>query len=112
MIWSLVAALLLAHAGLSCLALAMLKHRKQLLPRRQLSAPACRLIRLSGWAGLLASVAVCIHGAGIGEGLPLWFGLFSLAALILILQVAFAPLMAARFALLSLGMGLVGLLLR
>ncbi|PAU86953.1 iron uptake protein [Pseudomonas sp. WN033] len=112
MIWLSAGSLLLAHAGLSLLALAMDKHRKQLLPRRQLPVWFTWLVRFAGWASLILSLSACVIGMGTGVGLPYWLGVLSLVALVLILQLAYAPLAAIRIALLSLGLGLTGLLLQ
>ncbi|MFN3579142.1 MAG: DUF3325 domain-containing protein [Pseudomonas sp.] len=112
MIWLQLSTLFTAYAGLSCLALAMDKHHKQVLPGRRWKAGRAGLVRLVGWFCVLVSLTACVIGLGPGAGLPLWFGILSLAALLLILQLAYAPMQARYVVLLSLSLGLSGLVLQ
>lgn len=83
--------LFLAHAGLAALAWAMDKHRRQLAPGANPRRPHSRPIRLFGWAALALSLWSAWFGLGPGVGLTQWFGLLSLAALMLILQLTYLP---------------------
>lgn len=101
---------LVVYAGLSFLLLAMDRHRKQVWPYSPFSAWQVRLVRLVGWGCLALSLSACVVSLNPGEGLPLWFGTLSLAGLILVLQTAYVPSCVVPFAVLSLSLGLYGLL--
>lgn len=72
-------------AGFAALALAMSRHHKQVW-RREPSRRRQFLLRLAGWALLLVSLGLCKAHAGWSGGLVWWFGLLTVAALL----VAFA----------------------
>jgi hypothetical protein len=70
-----------AGAGFGLLALAMERHRKQLLPKRPPWAPGQRgLMRLAGVLLLGGSFFGCVGVWGASIGATAWFGLLSLMA--------------------------------
>ncbi|WP_339843884.1 DUF3325 domain-containing protein [uncultured Halopseudomonas sp.] len=108
--WPGVAVLLLAHAGFSFKALAMDKHRRHLLHDRSLFWQHSRVVELGGWLSLGAALLVSLKGYGAGVGLILLFGILSMAALAVILQVSYRPKSVKLVSLFSLGSGITGLL--
>ena len=84
------AAILACLAGFSGIALSMIKHARDLLgqantPRKR------RLFRVAGWALLVLSLAACIAAWGGSIGLVAWFGLATVAALLVAIALAHAP---------------------
>lgn len=102
------ASLFLAHAGLTALALTKDAHRRQLLPGIKFSRQLNSLIRLAGWVGLGLSLGAAWLGMGLGVGLTQWFGVLSLAALIIILQLSYLPRSALWSSLALLVLALIG----
>lgn len=89
------ASLALAHAGLTGLALAMDRHRRQLRPSAQ---PGTRLAsaawRVAGWTLLALSLGLSVLAWGGATGTAVWFGVLSAASLALILMLPYAPTLA------------------
>lgn len=83
--------LFLAYSGLFALAWAMDRHRRQLAPGVKPGRQLSHLFRLLGWTALALSLWAAWCGLGPGVGLTQWFGLLSLAALILVLQLTYLP---------------------
>lgn len=76
--------------GFAALALAMSRHHQQVWHR----APSRRrqwLLRLAGWALLLASLGLCKAYAGWSDGLVWWVGLLTGAAMPVTLLLGFRP---------------------
>ncbi len=73
-------AFLTAFAGFLSLALAMRRHEQQLC-HHTLSDLTRQLLRLAGFVGLTASLALCVARSGWAVGPVLWLGLLTLAAL-------------------------------
>lgn len=81
-------ALLLAGAGFTALALAMDRHHRQV---RQCtpSKPQRLLLRTLGCIGLTTALVLNIAEAGWGVGLVTWLGLITVAAIPLVLTLAY-----------------------
>jgi len=84
------AAFCLAYAGFSALSLGMDRHYEDLfdraLPRgRQLA------LRALGWLGLALSLAACAAAWGWSYGTVEWIGILSIAGLLLIWLLTYAP---------------------
>lgn len=83
-----VAALVLAVAGFGSLALSMHKHHRDLFgaPPSRARAVAFRAI---GWPLLAGSIAPCVAISGLSVGIVLWFGLLTIAALVVALLLTY-----------------------
>ena len=85
-----VAVLVLSCSGFAALALSMHRHHRDLFGR-----PPARLrklaLNLAGWALLCASVVASVIGQGFSIGLTLWFGIITLAALLVVTSLTYAP---------------------
>lgn len=66
------------------LALAMDRHQQDLFGR-ELQPGRSRLLRIGGWAALLASLAIAVDAQGWSLGLVAWCGHISLSAGLVIL---------------------------
>ena len=84
------AALLLALAGFAALALSMKKHHRDLFgappPRGRAMA-----FQAAGWTLLALSIMPCVIESGWSVGLVLWFGLLTVAALVVALSMTYGP---------------------
>lgn len=98
---SIVTGLLLCHAALTGLCLAMDRHHAQALGRRP-GAPLSGTLRAAGWGLLGLALWYCGRSWGWAIGPVAWFGLLSVAALILVFSLPYAPRAQARLALFSL----------
>lgn len=83
------AALLLATASFSALALALPKHHRDFF-----GAPPSRgraaALQAAGWTLLAVSLAPCVARSDGSLGLVLWFGLLTAAALVVALSLSYA----------------------
>ncbi|MEM9317141.1 MAG: DUF3325 domain-containing protein [Pseudomonadota bacterium] len=73
------AATVLAFLGVVLLSLSMKRHLAQLLPDAEYQRGRALAMRGCAYAVLVVGTAVCINAEGVGIGLTLAFGLFSLA---------------------------------
>ena len=84
-----VAAFVLSFSGFAALALSMDRHYRDLSGR-----PPARLRKLAlsvaGWSLLCASLVATVAGQGVSIGLTLWFGIITLAALLVALSLTYA----------------------
>jgi hypothetical protein len=99
----------LAYAGVSGLCLAMPRHHLQVWHRHPSLATRVSL-RIAGWLCLAAALAASVAALGWPIGSVAWFGLFFVAALALVLLLAYVPRFAAALALLILILPLIVLL--
>ena len=77
-------------AGFAGIALAMTRHARDLLGRA--NTPRKRLAcRTAGWALLALSLWLCITNWGAAIGLAAWFGLATVAALLVAMALTYAP---------------------
>lgn len=100
------AALLLCHAALSSLCLAMDRHHAQVFGRKP-AAWLARALRVAGWSLLSLALAYCGRHWGWAIGPVAWFGFLSAAALALVFALPYAPRLTGRLAVASLAAGLV-----
>lgn len=88
-----VGSVLFAYAGMVALCLGLERHYKQVW-----GTPSTRVQRLVlralGWAGLLVSLLLCAAGWGWAMGPVGWFGVISLAGLLLVGVLPYAPRLA------------------
>ncbi|MEW9904220.1 DUF3325 domain-containing protein [Pseudomonas putida] len=83
-------ALLFAYAGMTGLCQGLERHSKQVWGRA--SPRRLRLgLRGGGWAGLLASLLLCAQTWGWAMGPVAWFGMISLAAVLLVMLLPYWP---------------------
>jgi hypothetical protein len=97
---STVSAFALAYAGMTGLSLAMDRHWRQL--RAAAYGPAVgerRLARFLGWILLAGSAWLAVIGHGVAAGAVLWLGVLSVAGLVLVMLLSYAPRWAFRLAL-------------
>jgi hypothetical protein len=102
-------ALLLAYAGMVGLALAMVKHYRQVW-HRDPAPGARRLFRALGSACLAGALTLCVNASGGSIGTVTWFGLVFVSALSLVFLLAYVARAAALLALASLVISLVAVL--
>lgn len=95
-----VGGLLWAYAGMVGLCQGLERHYKQVWGR---ACPSLlrRALRGGGWAALAISLLLCAEAWGWAMGPVAWFGMISLAAVVLVLLLPYWPRLA---------IGLVGLL--
>ena len=84
------AAFVACLAGFAGIALAMTKPARDRLGRANTSRKrlACRT---AGWALLILSLAACITNWGTAIGLVAWFGLATVAAMLVAMALTYAP---------------------
>lgn len=82
------AAFVLTVAGFAALALSMLKHHRDLIGGA-LSARRRLGYRIAGWALLSTSLVLVLISEGASIGIALWFGLATMAALIVALLLTY-----------------------
>ncbi len=88
-----IGALLCAYAGMAGLCQGLERHYKQVWGRA--CPPMLRLLlRWGGWAGLLASLLLCAQAWGWAMGPVAWFGVISLAAVLLVMLLPYWPRLA------------------
>ncbi len=92
-----VLAIMLAYSGLTALSLAMHRHHRQLWQQPASPGMAFRL-RCGGTALLLTSAVTCILDTNWSFGLVAWLGCLSVAALVLVFLLPYAPRAAGRLA--------------
>ena len=81
----------LAYAGMAALSLGMQKHYAQLHADAELPAGRKTLLKVMGWGALALALLPVIHGWSVAMGLVIWTGLVSVAALNVVLVLAYAP---------------------
>jgi hypothetical protein len=85
-----VAVFVLSCSGFVALALSMHRHHRDLFGR-----PPAHLRKLAlnvaGWALLCASVVASVIGQGVSIGFTLWFGIITLAALLVAVSLTYVP---------------------
>lgn len=79
---------LIAFAGLTCLSLAMKKHRAKVRVRH---IPSSTVTRTMGWLLLGVSFVVAIFAFGPAMGVVAWMGQLSVAGAILVLMMSRRP---------------------
>lgn len=87
MIWL---SLALCFSGFVALCLSIDRHHEQILGKRPHAATRLTL-RLAGWLALATAAAPCINPLGVSVGLTLWAALLSVAALLQVLLLTYAP---------------------
>lgn len=92
MMW-IIGGVLFAYAGMLGLCQGLERHYKQVWNR------ACpRVLRIglrsAGWLALLASLVLCAQAWGCAMGPVAWFGVLSLAGLLLVMLLPYWPRMA------------------
>jgi len=86
------ASALLAHAGFAALALAMDRHHRSMRATRRGCPPRLRLaLRAAGTLALALSLATALRAWPTADGAVAWFGLLTVAALALVLLLAYRP---------------------
>lgn len=81
-----------ALTGLSALSLAMDRHHEDCLGRGRVPSPALRRwLRSGGALGLVLSLWAAIAGYGSAQGWVFWFGAMTVAALVVVLTLTYAP---------------------
>ena len=86
------ATLALAYSGWIALSLAMDRHYADIYGRG--AEPSARLRLRGRWLGTLAltvAFVICVHDNGWGIGPVAWLGTMTIAALLLVLQLCYAP---------------------
>src|SRR5450830_589904 len=86
------ATLSLSYSAWLALSLAMDRHYADIHGRG--SEPSAQLRRRNRWLGTLAlsaALALCVRDSGWGIGAVAWLGTLTMAALLLVLQLCYAP---------------------
>lgn len=83
-------ALLLSLVGFASLALAMPKHHHDLFGRSPSKARK-RALGVGGWLLLGASIWPLIASDGVAVGITFWFGVITVAALIVAMSLTYGP---------------------
>ena len=82
---------LISFAALTCLALAMRKHRSQVaLPY----VPPAQTVRVLGWTLLTLSAVAAVGRFGVAQGLAAWVGQMGVAGVSLVLLMSWRPAVA------------------
>lgn len=107
--------LALAYSGWSALSMGMDRHYADVHGRGAEPAPKMRSrYRFAGALALSATFAICVASDGWGIGPVYWMGTISMAALIIVAVLSYAPHWTVRSgrlaALLSLGCGVIWLI--
>jgi len=101
------ASALLAHAGFAALALAMDRHYRSMRATRRACPPRLRSgLRAAGAFALALSLATALHAWPPADGAVAWFGLLTVAALALVLLLAYRPRAALTVGLTTAALGL------
>jgi len=92
MMW-ITGAMLFAYAGMLGLCQGLERHYRQVWNR---SCPRVLRfgLRSTGWLALLASLTLCAQAWGWAMGPVAWFGVLSLAGLVLVMLLAYRPRLA------------------
>jgi hypothetical protein len=86
------ASLVLAYSAWQALSLAMDRHYADIHGRgAEPSAQQRQRCRWAGTLALLAALAICVYNSGWGIGPVAWLGTMTMAALLLVLQLCYAP---------------------
>lgn len=96
---SFLATLALTYSAWVALSLAMDRHYADIHGRG--TEPSAQLRKRGRWLGTLAltaAFAVCVHDSGWGIGPVTWLGTMTIAALLLVLQLCYAPKSVVRVA--------------
>jgi Protein of unknown function (DUF3325) len=91
---------LLVYAGLAALCLAMDRHHRQIWQRTPGSRTRMAL-RVLGVCLLVGSLLASVHAAGGPLGVVAWFGILTLAGVLLVLLLPYAPRMAGVLAVIA-----------
>lgn len=83
--------MILAILIIACalLSLSMQRHFKQLLPKRTYQPNIGRALKCLGYLALFLAAYLITDNKGMGAGLSLFFGLFSLAALVVAISIPY-----------------------
>ncbi|GEP03230.1 DUF3325 domain-containing protein [Methylobacterium oxalidis] len=100
--------LTLSFAALAALALSLDRHHRDAFLTRAPRARA-RTLRLAGWAGILASLAVAVAFEGWNFGPVQWIGALTGAALLVVVLLSYRPRWLRPAALAALPLALVAL---
>jgi len=104
-------AYVLVYSGLTALCLAMNRHHRQVRkgPRRK---AVCISLRVSGWLILAASLLLaCLSASSWSIAAVGWVGALSIAALVLVALLPWAPRLVGKLALAAPPIGLLGSLI-
>lgn len=85
--------LLFAYSGMLALCQGLERHYKQVWGK-PCTVWQRRLLRAAGWAGLAASLGLCVVAWGWAMGPVGWFGAISLAGLLLVMLLPYLPRVA------------------
>ena len=85
-----------ATAGFGALSLAMDRHFEDIHGRGTSPGAKRRWLQLAGSLSLLASLLACLAAQGSAQGWVLWCGVLTVAALLLMLLLSYAPRWAPR----------------
>ncbi|HMU67815.1 MAG TPA: DUF3325 domain-containing protein [Cellvibrionaceae bacterium] len=81
----------IAYFGFALLSLAKNRHFQQVWPHKKLTITLERELRISGWLLLLISTTHLIQAPKISIGLTDVIGIWTFAALIVVLQLTYLP---------------------
>lgn len=95
-----VAAMLLAYTGFTCLCLAMNRHHQQVW-RRAPALGISRILRAAGWTLIALSLFACMRRESWTLGLVAWTGALSAAAAALIFLLPYRPRTASALAIIA-----------
>jgi len=101
-------ALALAYAGVTALSLTHNGYQRRIWGRSA-SAWTVIALHLGGWGLVALALVPCVLSWEEGLALIIWFGILSCAATTQLLLMPNLPRVAARFAIIAGGIGLVGL---
>ncbi|MFJ5444990.1 DUF3325 domain-containing protein [Methylobacillus methanolivorans] len=85
----------LAYAGMAALSLGMQKHYAQLTADAELPSSRKVLFKTLGWSLLAFALLPVIQGWSLAMGLVIWVGLISVAAINVVLVLAYQPRLLA-----------------
>jgi len=85
------ASMVLSFAGFAALACSMTKHHRDLFGKGP-SQERERALRLAGWMLLTLSVTPAIVQSGMSIGIVLWFGILTVAAVLVALLLTYRSL--------------------
>ena len=90
-----------ALSGFGALSLAMDRHFEDIYGRGTSPGAKRRWLQLLGTLALLASLLACLLAQGTAQGWVLWCGVLTVAALLLLLLLCYAPRWAPRVTVLA-----------
>lgn len=82
--------LILSCSGFSAIALSMRRHHQDVFVM-PLGRRRKQMLAAIGWLLLGASIWPAVAGQGISVGIPFWFGIITLAALIVVMSLTYGP---------------------